>query len=388
MDAAVLPTPTKPVHLFDRSRITTDWSCPRKRFLAYEAEGKGYASAYTGLELHMGTVLHDALARIAQDFQESGGDRVDIDLIATTARQQMVNALLDATAGEIDDDARTFAHEQACLVEGLLRGFHRHVWPRMMEAFPRIVCIEQEMYYVPDERGDLKFMSRPDLVLEDNEGLLWYVEYKSTANKKAGWINSWQTAVQLHSGIKAIEQTLKRDVAGVIVQGLYKGYESYGRQNSPFCYAFVKNAQPPFILEKVQYEYAAGFQRQPVWTRPGGVAAWVAGMSEEMLADQFPQAPPIFVNHAIVDRFFEQVMYRERTIAATCEALANPEYASEHLALLDRHFPQRFDQCRTIWGRGCQFMKICHGGVTDPLTEGFVYREPHHQAEVEQDAQA
>ena len=362
---------TAPLRLYDRSRVVADWRCPRARYWQYEHNGRGIVSDSTSLELHMGTAVHDALATIAREHQVG---KVDIDAIATTAAKGMYDSLLQFAIDENEAEGRTFAAEQAALVEGLVRGFYAHVWPTLTAAYPVILAIEQEMTY-PQPDG-LCFMAKPDLVVMDAQEEIWYVEHKTTSSKKPSWVQSWQTAVQLHSTIRAIEATIGRDVTGVHVHGLYKGWENYGKQNSPFCYAYVKDAAPPFTAERVEYEYKPGFRRQPTWERPGGVAAWVAGMPANMLADQFPQAPPIFIKDDLVEAFFKQTAARELRIAACMSSSPND-------ADLDEVFPQHFDQCVPAWGRPCGYRRLCHSHVDDPLEAGYCWRDPHHLPELE-----
>ena len=367
------------LRLYDRSRVVTDWSCPRKRWWQYEYDGKGIVSGNTHLELFLGTCLHDGLAAIAHQHLS---DTVDIDAVSAAARKQMIDALLAQTTGEVDEV--NFANEQAALVEGLLRGFHKHVWPRLMTQYPVIMCIEQEMTY---EHDALVFMAKPDLVLADTEGNIWYIEYKSTSSKKEGWLNSWNTAVQLHSSIRAIESTIHEKVSGVIVVGLYKGFESYGKQSSPMCYSYKRNGNPPFSQDEVMYEYKAGFKRYPTWEMPGGVKAWVEGMPANILADQYPQTPPIFVKDDLVDKFFQQRSYREKEIQHALKMIVNADDPEWGKQLLEVAFPQKFDQCQPgwgKWGKSCQYLKICHGHVENPLLEGFEWRVPHHKPELEQ----
>lgn len=371
--------------LTDRSRLVVDWMCPRKRLLAYDYDGRGLVNPHTSLELFEGTTVHDALATIARQQQMDGS--VDIDYIASTSAAQTREGLLSQSDMPNDPEVGTWAHEQGALVEGLIRGFYRHTWPRLLAAYPTIKWVEQEMTYRLAD--DVTFMSRPDLVMEAADGTLWYIEYKTTSTKKPSWMASWSTAVQLHSSIKAIEQTHGVHMTGVIVQGLYKGYESYGRQNSPMCYGFVRPGSPPFVAEQVRYDYAAGWQRQPTWLRPGGVRAWVDAMPDAILGDQFPQAPPIFVNHDLVDRFFAQVLVREREVAAALRELDTIDNELDQQTVLNKAFPQHFDQCHSAWGRPCTFQRICHGGAgSDPLVNGYQYRLPHHDAELERVADA
>ena len=362
--------------LYDRSRVVTDWTCPRKRYWGYEWEGKGLVGSNIHLELFTGTTLHDGLAAIAAFHRGTGS--VDIDAIATTANRQMAEGLLTSTSGEVSEV--DFALEQAALVEGLLRGFHKYVWPQLMGQYPNILHIEEEMKY---EHDGLTFMSRPDLVIGNDNGDVVYVEYKSTSSKKEGWINSWGTAVQLHSTIKAIEATTGRKVDSVIVQGLYKGFESYGKQSSPFCYGYHRYGNPPFSKTETIYEWKAGFKRTPTWEMEGGVKAWVDGMPPEVIANQFPQTPQIFVNEDMISSFFNQRKWREKEIELAMNML--PDIVNEDgvIEVLDVTFPQKFDQCIPAFGKPCEYRKLCFGHVENPLEEGYQVRVPHHQAELE-----
>ena len=162
--------------------------------------------------------------------------------------------------------------------------------------------------------------------------------------------------------------------AAVQIVGLYKGYESYGKQSSPFCYAYKKAGNPPFTQDAIQYEYKAGFKRIPTWELEGGVKAWVDGMPENVLANQFPMTAPIPINEDLIDSFFKQRLVREMQIAKCAQSDPN-------MADLDEFFPQRFDQCQPSFGYACGFKKLCHGYVENPLEDGFVLREPHHELE-------
>jgi len=362
------------IRLYDRSRTAQDWKCPRSRYLGYELDNKGITASNKGLELFIGQTLHDGLAVMATRS-------VGIDDIAQAAHQQVLEALQPAN-GEVD--TLNFAREQAALVEGLLRGFHRAVWPRMMAQYPRIIMIEQELIY---DHDGLRFMSKPDLVVADTEGAIWYIEFKSTSSKKEGWINQWDTAIQLHSTIRAIEQTLGGEkVTGVIVQGMYKGYESYGKQSSPFCYSYQRKGTPPFSKDEVRYDYAAGFKRYPTWELQGGVKTWVEGMPETILTEQFPCSPPIFVKEEMVDTWFRERADREQQIFVAMHTLKEIEDPEERDRVLELVFPHNFSACNPGFGAPCPYRRICHGGLQDPLNNGFEYRVPHHQPEAEQQA--
>lgn len=360
--------------LWDRSRATTDWKCPRARYWGYEYLGRGLSPTSMGLPLYMGTAIHDALAGIATLTSQGEMHMIDIDTIADTAYMQMCQAL--AT----DPTKESYAREQASLVEGLIRGFYRHVWPSLMAQYPDILLVEQELTL---EHDGLTFMSKPDLVLANESEVLYY-EYKSTSTKQDKWVNSWQDAVQIHSTIRSIEAHLQRKVTSVIVQGLYKGYSAYGKQSSPFCYGYHRTGTPPFSRSETQYEWKSGLKKFPVWEMDGGVKAWVEGMPTDILSDQFPTSPPIMVRDDLIDRFFAQRAIREKEIDM---AMGMLEFAGDDTEMaqniLDTAFEQKFDQCTPAYGFPCSFRVLCHAEPDNPLSAGFQLRESHHDLERE-----
>jgi len=367
------PTPTEPIKLYSRSHAVADWTCPRRRYLNYELGGTGIVSKELSLELFLGTVLHDGLAAIATQFKEKG--KVDIDEIASQSAMD-VRAVL----GEVANPE--WAKEQAALVEGLLRGFNRHTFPILMQLYPTIIAIEQEVSY---EHDGLVFMAKPDLVVANHQDEVTYLEYKSTSSKKDQWIQSWNTAVQLHSTSKAIESTLGVEVSNVQVVGLYKGYiDRYGKQYTPICYGYKRNGVPPFNKDEIAYDYKPGFKRTPTWELEGGVKKWIEGMPSEVLSDQFPFTPPIPINEDLVQTFFRQRGIREFEIYEALKVTEDEELPESMRAqFMDAFFPQRWDQCSPAWGHACPYKKICHGRIENPLEAGFQIRESHHEAERE-----
>lgn len=346
--------------------------------------GRGIVKDNMALELFLGTSVHDGLAAIATQHRDG---QVDINTITTTIHDAVYTSILDhADSTKPEAENVAYAHEQATLVEGILRGFYRQVWPILIQQYPTIVAVEQEMTYTL--RDDLVFMAKPDLILAKEDGTLVYIEYKTTSSKSEQWVNSWGTAVQLHSSIKAVEQTLGQAPASVIVIGLYKGYQSYGKQSSPFCYCYQKSANPPFTEAQTAYEYKPGFKRSPVWELPGGVAQWVAEMPEEVLAAQFLQTPEIFIKDDMIEQFFAQVGIREFEIQQAMLVIDNKSTTpDQHQQFLNGFFPQHFEQCNPAYGRGCSFKMLCHGHVSEPLEQGWILREAHHAPEAEQHSQ-
>lgn len=395
----------KIIWLTDRSRTLQDWKCPRARYWGYHHEGRGVVPPDQGLELMLGSALHDGLAAIATNWKEH--KTAPIDMIALACGKSVYESLMTASGG--DEDGFQFAKEQSVLIEGMLRGFYAYAWPSLIAQYPKVIAVEQEMTYplmggldkeIIDPRGEIGwqsgsmvFMSKPDLILATEDDETWvYVEYKSTSSKSENWVNQWNTSVQIHSTIKAVEHTLGKAPAIVVVQGLYKGYQSYGKQSSPFCYAYYRQGTPPFSYPEYSYTFKPGFKRVPVWELAGengsasGLAGWINGMPEQVLAEQFPQTPPLYIKPELVERFFAQRTLREVEIKQALGMTADPDLPLPvRQQFMDAFFPQKFDQCNPAgFGRPCQFRFLCHGGIEDPLASGWTKRQPHHELEMEQ----
>lgn len=344
---------TSKLWLTDRTRTTTDWLCRRKRYLNYHYLGRGIVTEAQAPELLFGSVIHEGLAAVATQHLGAG---VDIDSIAEAARRQLSEG-----------------SEASHLAEALLRAFHRHVWPRLMRTYPRIIAVEPELTYA---LGDgTVFMSRPDLILENSDGEWTIIEFKTTGSKNENWITQWNTAIQLHSTMMAVESTLGKMPLSVVVIGLYKGSFNYGKLSTPLIYGYLRQGQPPLTKTQLSYEYQKGFLRTPVWQLSGGIKGWISSMPEGILGDQFPTTPPIFLREDMVEAFFRQLGVREHVIR---EALSSTDQLS--FAKLDTVFPQNFSECQA-YGRPCEYLPICHGRVEDPLRAGFQLRTPHHLVE-------
>jgi hypothetical protein len=354
--------------LFDRSRVTTDWKCRRRRYYNYEHNGAGITSGSAAYELYFGILVHDALAAIAT-FHLKG--EVPIDDIASQGAAQLREALILQNS-----DAQEYALEQAALFEGMIRGFYRFQWPRILSSYPEIIVVEQEVV------TPYGFMVKPDLICAASDGTLVYVEYKTTSSKNDKWIASWETNPQLHAYLKAIRDAHKIEVRAALVIGLYKGYDYKGRQTTPFCYAHARIGSPPFFETEFSYAYKAGFRKTPVWELPEGVKGWVDAMPDPILAEQFVEVDPIYLNEGIADAFFRQAAIREGEIAQGMKFIKDAKDPDFREAILDGWFAQNFEACRPGWGSHCPYAAICIDGVSpdDPMWQP---REPHHSSEAE-----
>jgi hypothetical protein len=89
--------------LFDRSRVTTDWRCRRRRYWNYEHNGTGIVSGNAAYELYFGILVHDALAAIATFASRDA--KIPIDDIATAGRDQIVAAIKENSNENVEEYA-------------------------------------------------------------------------------------------------------------------------------------------------------------------------------------------------------------------------------------------------------------------------------------------
>jgi len=365
---------SKLLPLVDRSRIVADLRCERRAYLNYEIAGRGVVAGTEAYELFFGSCVHDAAATIAQFHHR--GDEVPIDDIAEAGRATVYDALVSQTGNE------EYANEQGSLIEGLVRGFYKRVWPSLLATYPNIVVIEQEVVY---EVGAMRFMCKPDLVLADEAGNLVYVEHKSASNTSEKWVECWETDPQIHSYMRAIQETTGLEISATIVQGWRKGSPYRGQQSSVFCYAYHRIGQPPFFADETSYTYKAGMKKYPVWKLEGGVKKWVDEMPDDVLDEQFTAVPPVYFDANIADTFFRQASIRRQEINLAKQMMEMmPESIPE---IMDTAFQCDFTQCKPSYGSACPYTSLCHPKsiftIEEVLAKGFQLRTPHHSPEQE-----
>ena len=365
-------------------RAAQDWRCPRSRYYTYDFE-KGIKKDNLSVDLYLGSVVHDAIAGIAASHQR-GDSKIDIQKIVNLSKESF-ETVLSEHMGESDNELIQIK-ELTTLVGGLLYGFYNLVWPNILTEYPNIKAIEQEMIFPHDltgkanPNGPFIYMAKPDLVMEDTDGNLCYFEWKTTGTKKSEWIESWKTAKQIHCTMKAIEFTFGQAPQCAIVQGLYKGSQNYGKFSSPLVYGYkTAKANPPFTLMNYSYEYRAGFKKFPTWELDS-LEDWVNKMPQEMVSEQFPQTPRIFLDESLADSFFRQRAIREADVLDAVGKLQEYTGSGDQTFLLDKHFPQNFDQCRPAWGQECEFKRLCHNlqAGEDPLNHGYLQKDRSHES--------
>ena len=389
--------------LTDRSRIETDWACPRRRYWSTEFNALGPSDPlYIGTETTMGwpsglqpsvpspalafgLAVHTGLEYQILENTIADHNRwvpsMDFECPPAEGGQWMMEGLGPGAADQIDPRApinvwQSLSNDQQDTARALLAGFFQVVWPEWMTQFEPI-AVEQELEMQVD---GVTFMVRPDLLLKDKQtGDIWYPDFKtftSCNNRK------WDWSLQQQLTLLAAEEALGTPITGAWVQGLGKGSGRKGVLYHPLVYGYRHPGTPGVTEPTYGTKRRTGFERFNTTEYPdGGMPGWIAQLHKkepEMVAKCFPRTNPLFLKTRLMrEEILPQLAAREREIhALRCTHGAEPDVHRTQ-------FPMVMTQCETGYGR-CQFFEACHVKPvqTDPTGSGlYSPRRPHHFAE-------
>lgn len=340
------------VFITDRSAIETDWHCGMAYWWNRLEGERGIVPVQEMKYFQIGREIHEDLAFIGQAKDISVG-----------ALEEFLTTIHQPTSGMAVD------LEPWIRRLGWIAAFTLYIEPVIRRDW-NTVGIEREIVL---DRDPLWLGLIPDRVLESkSDGKLAYREWKSVGAVTPGWVASWPTAVQVHAGIKAIEEELGRRVAYGQIQGLYKGYEKGGLLRHPYVWAYTDGTN-------WQVEWKKGWSLAPIWEFPGGIIEWVMKLGSEVALDLFPMSAPIFVDERLLDSMVRRRVHREREVREVrdrCQGDWNERVL---------YFEQRFKNCRPVVGSPCAYLPACFNASVnkDPLGSGlFVPRTPHHELEI------
>jgi hypothetical protein len=348
---------SEPLYYADRSGITADWLCGMKFWWGRKEGGVGISPLIEADALRVGREIHEDVAAIAT--------MEDISI-------ENINALINTITEPLNDAQKINQSLMETLYRrlGWLAAWAIYIEPTLRKEYEN-VGTEAEIIL---DRSPLWVAVTPDRLLRHRERhYLVYKEFKSTISSGPKWINHWPYAVQVHLGMKAIEEEMEEKVAFTQIVGLMKGNESYGRLNHPYVWAYRRG-------DDWRSDYAAGWDHAPVWEYPGGIVEWVTRLGEDVARSQFPHSAPIFLNERLLDQMIERRIEREREIAEWEDA-SRVDPGTRNLV-----FEQRTEQCRPAFGDPCPFLAACWNAEINknPLGSGlYKIREPHHEIEVE-----
>jgi hypothetical protein len=369
---------------FDRSRQICMLQCPRKRYWNYEFEGRGIVRKAASVPLVTGSAAHL--------LSEAVAGQCTIDDAVSRGKAMLEDAFAQRGFEELNvHEAYELLQEQKALVAALLYGWWRVRKPQF-DAEYSVVDIEQECNV--ELAPNVQLMARADMVVRRrSDGLRFVWSWKTT-----GWVPSnfqevWDHDTQRLSEIIAVEHRLGVEVAGVIVEALYKGRRYEGKSTSPLLYCYKRAANPPLWDTEYSHEVKRSkeWTKVPVWDEnfSGGppdfvpsdpIKYWVNWIPEEVVAKHFYQTVPLMKDEQRMAAWVRQAVAMEARSAHASKVM---ELVPD-MNVLDEYFPQNFMSCHSF-NRNCAYLDLCFkpSMAREPLEYGYVFREPHHEGEVE-----
>jgi hypothetical protein len=354
----------------DRSRIVAYRNCPRLRWLGYEWDGTGLETTHKAEALHVGLVVHEAIAGML------GGEALDLAL---------AGALETFTDGLAHDAPSHYVREQSALVEGLIRTWHLHLMPALLEQY-EVVSVEREWPWMVAD--DLMVMLRRDAVLRDkSDGSLVVFELKTASTISDDYVKQWRHSGQVLCYVAATEAQYQEPVSGVLFHVLAKGrymkddgatsdWQGQRIQQSPFCYAYKVN-------DLLQTKWAAKGRKVFVPDHME-LAEWLPLLDPAKLVLVHLEPGP---TTGEIERWTRQTARQEYKLDAVCRGLREHEMTDAvRESQMDKWFPLNDDHCLRFWGHPCPFEGLCFCGEVevDPLGSGLYQRRvPHHTLELD-----
>lgn len=332
--------------------------------------------------------------------------------------------------------------EQTALMEALLRIAAIRLFPRWMEKY-KIVTIENDMSFpfVKGEGWEVIQSATVDLVLQELESkdlyLVSYKSYRAFDNRTAktashdtqGLSESW--AFDEYLKIKQIDKR----IMGVKMLYLIKGARKETKrgngiyeQQSPLIRGYRKLTQDgpeyahSWFIPKPENDSGWGvigkaWEKFDVFNgmgleEVGGVKGWINLLNHgygpwgndlegslegqiqpelgDIIGEQIVEPEPYLRHEQDINSWLIQTMYKEREIALKLisnEQQVIGDWRTDSIGYMDTNFPQNRQACHYYPGdhNDCVYLSVCHGTDEErrnPLENGYVYRTPHHKAEL------
>lgn len=353
------------IYLENRSAAETDDVCGMKYWWSQEEGGSGIVHKTEAEALTVGREIHEDMEALAT-----------MENLSVFHLEELCESLLNMTPVAVKEDIR--AKERLYRRLGWIAAWGLYIEPKIRERWETIL-VEGELIL---DRDPLWVAVTPDRVLRHKkDGFLKYMEFKSTITANQKWISSWKYAIQLHLGMKAIEEEFDRKkqplkISFAEVVGLMKGDVKNGHLLHPYVWAYHNTRTGAWSCK---YERASEWVPLPVWEYPHGIVKWVEFCGEETAIQQFPTTAPVTINERMVEQWCSRRLSRQVEVAEVREE-CQKNYDARII-----YFEPRTRNCRPPFGDLCPYLGLCWNASMqlDPMKTGdYKKRVPHHELEV------
>lgn len=330
------------VYYGSRSAAVDREECPRMRFLGTDYNGTGYSPIAQRVPLIGGIHEHNVLADIVGHYGGikllEGADPVETALQKVKAAY--TEEILEAGIRDLTDAEVVFTmQEQLTMLEGMTRGFVIYRLPRLMEEYD---LVETEQEWLWDLGPGVKWPMRVDALYRRKvDGMHIIADYKGIPHGDDAWQRTHENSKQTMLYITAMEERLGEPIAGVMYEGMVRGYwrtdtakssPFFGRriQQSPYCYGYQNtDGLGSAPVRQSAYTNRKGFYKFRVADELP-VVEWLEVLIEEgVLPELFIKMEPASPAPELRERIRQQTL------------LAEQRYIDDLLA---------FEELRDRWG--------------------------------------
>lgn len=393
-----------------RSAVATYLQCPRKRYLAYEAENgtgvRGWETRKLALPLATGIYTHEAVEGLLMGLtpQEAAKNATE------SYREAIEGRGVDVEQGAVEG---AVVDEQCAYIEGVTYAFNRVRLPFWQKEYTLLEVEKEDRVPLSD---DVTLAVRADAIVERKaDGRRFVVNFKTVGSADERWMRQWEVDMQLMTELLAAERRHGGEFGGVIIEGIVKGprvkvdgnlseVRDSGKEvagvitRNKLLYGYKRDADPPLKpLEyscessraKGWYKFATwreGFNTPTTssadWGLHSPMAYWVEWLPLEVVENQFISVPPIARDQTRISRKAFQIVHIEQRVAEgvrDCNAAVVDDLLEP---ALDAHFPQNEHAC-TYPGR-CSMYDACWTANVSEDMQGsglYVPRVDHHSLE-------
>jgi hypothetical protein len=359
--------PSSIIYLTNRSAVETDDRCGMAYWWNQEEGNTGIVPKEEAAALAVGREIHEDIEVISK-----------MDDLSPYHLESLIENILSTVPEEVKGNQRKLERLYRRL--GWIAAWVLYMEPGLREKYEDI-SVEGELIL---DRDPLWVAVTPDRVMRHKkDNYLIYLEYKSTITASNKWLASWKYAIQLHLGIKAIEEEFVRRGVGekithAQIVGFLKGDDSKGFLHHPYVWGY-KNTETGKWTHEYSKARGASWTAAPVWEYPDGIVKWVQSLGEEIGRQQFPFSPPVMLDERMLNSWVSRRLSREIEIEAVREE-CREDWDSRVV-----YFEPRTRNCRPAFGDPCPYLGPCWNASIqrNPLATGdFIRRNPHHEMEI------
>lgn len=403
--------------MYHSSRSATEcyFDCPRKRYLRYHCLGYGIDPISKSVPLTTGSAVHAGIEIILKSIQKNlyqgEGDNSRIINYAIYVAHKAYDTLVEGEGFSINEgfnDGGYLYQEQKSLTEALVRAYSIIEAPYIYQNY-QVLSVEKDIPLSLLPFNELDYPVKADaILLSKSDNRIYVYSLKTTKIWNERTQLSYRIDLQGITELAGVRQALKGTkyeplIGGVafcfLVKGNFAFKEGRWETDSPLIRGW-KYQGPNLATYAHSFWFPnpsnqSGKGRLPnsytpfkVWeSYPGGIKEWIGDLGAGEIQPDCPnpliesvRSPlPSYRDDHDLDITLQEIAQAEKRIIIGLEQLKNKTPYTNTKELMSSYFPRNRRSC--YWPTQCEYIPICHQGITNVLESGYKLRIPHHEAE-------